>query len=275
MAVTTREIELDGPRAITDDEVATYRKNGWVKLDGLITPEVAAALLERLKKQMGSDAKADVAGGYGVKTPRPPQARAMFNNWEDPSKTDPILKAFSRSPAMARAASRLASGPVRAWADEALVKMPARDAGGKTPWHQDFPYMPFDRIGVFNVWVALEDCPPEKGSMRFVTGSHRLGPQGRVIHLQDVDTLTLHPWIEQEYEISPPLNLRAGDATVHDYATIHYAPPNETDTPRWVYVMSFLPADTLYTGAPQRRTDGLGLQLNQPLEHENFPVLDG
>jgi hypothetical protein len=33
------------------------------------------------------------------------------------------------------------------------------------------------------------------------------------------------------------------------------------------------PADALYTGAQQRRTDGLGLKVNEPIEHPRFPRL--
>src|SRR4051812_23040815 len=33
-------------RAVTDDELAFYREHGWVKLDSLISRELAAALLE-------------------------------------------------------------------------------------------------------------------------------------------------------------------------------------------------------------------------------------
>ena len=48
--------------------------------------------------------------------------------------------------------------------------------------------------------------------------------------------------------ISPPLDLRAGDVTVHDALTVHSAPENETDSIRWVYSITWFPAETLYTG---------------------------
>ena len=72
---------------------------------------------------------------------------------------------------------------------------------------------------------------------------------------------------------SPPLHLHAGDATVHCAMTPHRAPANETSAPRWVYSVSVFPADTLYTGAPQAFTDGLGLAVNEPFDHPRFPLL--
>ena len=40
-----------------------------------------------------------------------------------------------------------------------------------------------------------------------------------------------------------------------------------------MYATHRFPADALYTGAPQRFFDGRGLQVNQPIEHPDFPLL--
>jgi len=249
---------LREPRAITDDEVAFYRKHGWVRLNQLIDRETCAALLARVKQRFAQ-------GSAGLEIP-------AFTVMLDLSDEDPTFRAFSRSKGMARVASRLIGRPVRPFFDSTVVKLPASETGGETQWHQDSPYYPFDRTGTLNIWIPLVDCPPEKGSMRFISGSHRLGPLGRTT-VTGENPLELNPWILDEFEMSPPLDLAAGDATVVDHAVIHYAPPNETDTPRWVYTAMFFPAETLYIGAPHRRTDGLGLVVNEPLAHDRFPVL--
>jgi hypothetical protein len=61
---------------------------------------------------------------------------------------------------------------------------------------------------------------------------------------------------------------------VHNLAITHYAPPNATDKPRWVYSTQWLPYRTRYTGAPNHRTEGLGLQIDRPLEHPRFPIIE-
>jgi ectoine hydroxylase-related dioxygenase (phytanoyl-CoA dioxygenase family) len=97
---------------------------------------------------------------------------------------------------------------------------------------------------------------------------------GRVIHRTDgKDLLDLFPWIEDEYELSAPNHLKPGDATIHDWMTVHAAPENSTDEPRWVYTDSLFPADTLFTGAQQRRTDGLDLKVNEVFDHPRFPLV--
>jgi Phytanoyl-CoA dioxygenase (PhyH) len=260
-------------REINDQEVAFYRENGWVKLEGLLTPELVSNLLQRAQARMGERAMADMPDDRpGIMTP---QLRALWRDWQNPAEEDDFFRSVSRSRGMGRGASRLLRDrEVRWWADAILCKLPSAEGGSRTPWHQDFPYVSLDRIGLLNFWVALVEMPPEMGTMRFLNGSHKLGPMGRVIHRTDgKDLLDLYPWIGDEHEISEPLHLKPGDATAHDWTTVHAAPPNQTDQPRWAYTDSLFPAETLFTGAQQRRTDGLELKVNEPLEHPRFPVL--
>ena len=39
--------------------------------------------------------------------------------------------------------------------------------------------LPFDRVGGLAFWVALDDVPAERGTMRFLSGSQRQGCLGR------------------------------------------------------------------------------------------------
>jgi ectoine hydroxylase-related dioxygenase (phytanoyl-CoA dioxygenase family) len=271
---TAAEATVDASiRAVTDEEVAFYRDNGWVKLERLMAPELVAEILARAKARMGERGVADMPDNRpGIMNP---QLRAIWRDWQNPAEEDEFFRSVSQSPAMGRVASRmLRDREVRWWSDMILCKLPSAEGGARTPWHQDFPYLSLDRIGLLNIWVALVEMPPEMGTMRFLSGSHRIGPMGRVIHRTDgKDLLDLYPWIAEEHQVSEPLHLQPGDATVHDWMTVHAAPPNDTDQPRWAYADSIFPAETLFTGAQQRRTDGLELKVNEPLDHPRFPVI--
>ena len=61
---------------------------------------------------------------------------------------------------------------VRLYHDQALFKEPG---GGRTPWHQDQFYWPFERGDTITMWMPLVDLPDEVGSMHFAAGSHRIG----------------------------------------------------------------------------------------------------
>src|SRR5258707_13268081 len=42
-------------RGVTDDEVAHFREQGWVKLDALMSPQLAGELLDHVKQVTGLD----------------------------------------------------------------------------------------------------------------------------------------------------------------------------------------------------------------------------
>ncbi|MEV8511992.1 phytanoyl-CoA dioxygenase family protein [Dactylosporangium sp. NPDC051484] len=256
---------------MTDDEVKHFQTHGWVKLEGLLDRSLVDKLLERAITKMGSDP-------LTLSTDRPTELRPndfkWYERWDGCSHHDEWIKTLSHSPAMATVASALMGGPVRYYYDHVFVKVPAANAGTETPWHQDLPHHPLDRQGAFTMWMPLIDCPPEMGTMRFLNGSHRCGPLGRYLNRDDgVNLLDEHPEMTERFEISPALHLKPGDATVHDLGIIHYAPPNTTATPRWVYTLQWLPPQARYTGAPNHRTDGHGLELDKPLDHPRFPII--
>lgn len=273
MSIVTDSLVEEGVRAVTDEEVAFYRQNGWVTLRRLIAPALVEQMLTNARAKMGASATAELPDDRALIMTT--QIRALWNDWQNPAEEDPFFRSLSQSPAMGRLGSRLMRDQgVRWWGDAILCKLPSSDGGSPTPWHQDFPYVPFDRVGILNLWVALVDMPPEMGTLKFLDGSQRLGPMGRVIHRTDGrDLLDIYPWIANEHDVSGPFPMHAGDATVHDWTTVHAAPANTTDQPRWVYTNSLFPADALFTGAQQRRTDGLDLRINEPLEHPRFPVI--
>ncbi len=258
-------------REITDEEVAHYRKNGWVKLERLFSPWAIEGLLARATARMGE--RPQTVSRADPHT-RMPDDYGWYSRWDGPSHSDDWIFELSHSRAMARVASRLSGEQVRFYFDNMFVKVPVSERGTSTPWHQDLPHHPLDRQGALTIWAPLIDCPPEMGTMRFLNGSHRSGLYGRFLNRDDgVSLIDDHPDVMERFEQSPPLHLDAGDATVHNLAVIHYAPANTTDKPRWVYACQWLPNSTLYTGAPHHRTDGWGLEMDKPLDHPRFPLI--
>ena len=258
---------LEALRTVTPEEIRHYKENGWVKLEGLISPEAAAATRERLERRLeGARGK----GGFSADS-------SLFEVLDHLSRDDETLEAFSHSRKLGRVVSDLMGcgrpgvQGVRFWFDNALVKMPAAERGAKTPWHQDEPYGPFDRQGSATVWIALVDMPPERGTLRFYSGSQRLGGLGRHLLKPGFDALDEYPWVADEFDLSPPLHLKPGDATVHMRAVLHSAPANETDEPRWAYQLIFFPAEALVNGMPHPELEGTGLVENDLFDHPRFP----
>jgi ectoine hydroxylase-related dioxygenase (phytanoyl-CoA dioxygenase family) len=274
------------PRVLTDDEQAAFRRDGWVKLDSFIARELADELLRAAKARMGEE-PAEVeqepsgfTGGNIVYNPAQRLGGRVVDAgyWQDyhyiarDDQVEPFRTlAFSRE--IGHAAQQLIGRdiPVRYNSDFVACKMPFdRPGGNPTTWHQDDN--PFDRTGALIFWVALDEVTPEMGAMRFLSGSHHEGPLGRT-RVQGKSVIEYYPELLTRYELSPPLHLSPGDATAHAQFVCHGAPENTTDRPRWSYHCAYFPADTLYLPVPNHNFDGIGLELNKPLEHPRFPVV--
>jgi ectoine hydroxylase-related dioxygenase (phytanoyl-CoA dioxygenase family) len=252
-------------RQVTDEEVAHYREYGWVKLPRLVAPDFVADLRERallrLREGQGPFRNSFVDQAFG-------QDR-------DIAKHDEAFAAVALSPTLGHNVTRLLLGVdrVRLQVTNLLVKEPANgDGHGATVFHQDFPWMPMDRSAMLTVWLALSDVPADMGALRFYNRSHLHGTLGRSFVREDDDALSQHPWLE-DLELSPPLDLVTGDATVHSSLVIHGAPANKRDLPRLSFTATYFDAEALYTGSAYGQTDGLGLEVNKPFDHPMFPVV--
>jgi hypothetical protein len=272
-------------REVTHEEVAFYRDNGWVKLERLIGPELAGELLRTAQGVMGDEPEAapDESEELQPKKGIWPKMGGRVQNieyWQNyhfiarDDRAEPFHSlVFSKE--IGRAAQRLMARdvPVRYSTDAVACKMPAGRAGNApTDYHQDISSLPFDRVGPLTFWFALNDMTPEFGTMRFLSGSHRAGNLGRT-RAQGRGTIEYYPELLDEYELSPPLSLQAGDATVHNAQVIHGSPENSTATPRWGYIVAYFPGDALWTGAFHHNFSSLGLEVNKPFEHPSLPVV--
>ncbi|WP_433254891.1 phytanoyl-CoA dioxygenase family protein [Streptosporangium sp. CA-135522] len=261
-------------RDLTDDEVAFFEDNGWVRLPRLVDPDHVALLRKRALEHLRERPRA-------VASP----VDQAFGQSRDIAETDEHFRKLALAPALGRGATRMLRGVsgVRVQVTNLLIKEPQRGlpgtrdperpgGHGATEFHQDFPWMPMDRSAMLTVWLALVDVPADMGSLRFYGGSHRYGLLGRSFTRDGDDQLSQHSWLGR-LDLSPPLDLAAGDATAHHALTVHGAAANRRDTARLSFTVTYFDADALYTGTPYRQTDGLGLAVNQPFEHPGFPVV--
>jgi ectoine hydroxylase-related dioxygenase (phytanoyl-CoA dioxygenase family) len=265
-------------RAITEEEITAFSENGWVRLDGLLSMERAEQLLEQAKIVMSTpDDGASAARTAEGKARQVEGVKQVVNvgAWHDRRH----LAVEGREPFASVAFSQQLGENVRRLmrrnvgiryrTDYLACKMPAGQSGGDpTRWHQDFRFMPHDRAGTVNVWIALDAVTPDQGSLRFLTGSHVEGLAGWA-----PDLSTERQDLFARYQLSPPLHLVAGDATIHHSYTIHGAPENATLDPRWTYIASYFPTDVRYTGMPSPEHDELGLVVGEPIDHERFPLV--
>ena len=105
-----------------------------------------------------------------------------------------------------------------------FIKPPEK--GAPFPMHQDYFYFPHQRNTMIAAIFHFDDAPVERGCVRFVPGSHKLGP----IPVSSAD-LSLPP---DEYPIEKALACpaKAGDVVFFSYLTIHGSGINASAEPR-------------------------------------------
>ncbi len=117
---------------------------------------------------------------------------------------------------------------LQVWAVDLFIKRPTDTPEGNIGWHQDGPFNPFWKGDIFTVWVALSEVSADASPLRYVPGSHRLGPFGK----SDLFRTDLDPsrtglalpsgfeWTEVTTEVA------AGGLALHHRDTLHASGPN-------------------------------------------------
>jgi ectoine hydroxylase-related dioxygenase (phytanoyl-CoA dioxygenase family) len=267
---------------VSDVMVSYYRREGYVKLPAVLDGDTLEALRDicvATESHTGDGLVGQRAVAPAVAERFAYQAdaryRAMWSNSFDLRLRFELVSALVDQLADV-ARTLLGESDVRVFWDKTFVKPPKTEGTRESVWHQDFPYNPIDRRGMLTVWVALEDVPAESGALRFVPGSHHLGPLGRldlVNEEYDLDDILRQ---DDRALVREPVTvpLLAGQATVHDALTLHGAGPNLSDRARRAWSVVFLPGSTRYTGGPHPHDNinSLGLEPFEPFDHPIFKV---
>jgi ectoine hydroxylase-related dioxygenase (phytanoyl-CoA dioxygenase family) len=200
---------------VTQEHVAAFRRDGFVRLRGLASAAEAAAYrrpiasaVERLSTESRPLEERD---SYGM------AFLQVMNLW----RHDESVARFVLASRFADVAARLLGLPrVRLYHDQALFKEPG---GGYTPWHQDAMYWPLDGSRCLTMWMPLVDITPAHGGLAFARGSHVDGPLSD-IGISDASEEHFDRLVaERGLAVDEPVAMRAGDASFHSGWTVHKA----------------------------------------------------
>ena len=247
---------------ISAETIAAYRRDGFVRVPGVLAPEEAEAF---------SAAARDLAHRLRSRSlTQGGKAERVFIQLVNVWREDELMRRLTLHPNVAAIARRLAGVPLRLWHDQILIKEP--HAGASTEYHQDQPFWPHaSSTNALSAWIALVDVPVERGCMTFIPGSHlRQGLAAQ--DLTDAhDLMRKSPGLVWEPRVTLPL--RAGDCTFHHALCAHMATPNLTDEPRIAHVVIYMDATTTYTGKAHPVTNPLAPETGTLLAGELFPAL--
>jgi phytanoyl-CoA hydroxylase len=224
------------PGDLSLDDVAAYRRDGFLLLRGAIGRSVVTQCVEAL-----AGLAAGTLAPRGASMTLEPAVAATGEPVAASERLDKIRKYgdfTASSPALLRAAmaSRVHHaldqilGVGRLLFQEMALTKPPR-IGSEKPWHQDaFYFRTSDPNLIVGVRIALDPATRENGCMELIRGSHLRGPVPH-IPAADVNVCTIGPdHLRLADRVAVPME--PGDALLFHSLVHHYTAPNRTDTRR-------------------------------------------
>lgn len=255
---------------LSNDQLEFYRENGYVLVKGMLSRDEAALL-----RQETHDLAARLMRYKNIDATWA-SAREMMQDKgaSDESKAAPMLlhchdvqfqsAAFSRlivDERLTGAASQIMGTPnVQLHHTKMFIKPPEK--GAPFPMHQDAPYFPHEKNSMIAAIIHFDDAPIEKGCVRVVPGSHKLGM------LEHSNKGGWHlPFEDYPVESAVPCEAQAGDVLFFSYLTIHGSGVNTSSEARTTVLIQMRdPADPPTIETHQSRGQGQMLRGVEPLE---------
>lgn len=216
---------------LSEEDVANYKRDGYVFVKDLFSPEEVEILLEAT----GNNA---TISHYmnGVKDASGRTSRLSI--WH--SLNNDVWAAASTHPRMVNNA-RILLGEDAAFF-HGKVMMKEAGSGGAWEWHQDYGYW-YNQGFVFprmlSAFVALDPARAENGCLRILKGSHKLGrlSHGVVGDQTGADMERLnqisHYFEEVVCEMTP------GAVLFFDCNLLHTSAPNDSDMHRRSFIIAY------------------------------------
>lgn len=215
----------------SDEQVQQYREDGFLIVENLISLGTVEVLRERFDHIF--DGYHDLVVWpdeyYWQKGRDPEDAhRVLAGLW----RADPVVARETFSGNFGQLACQLeGASSARLWSDVAMYK----PEGGK-PFdiHQDAAFMCWvDPVWNWTCWIALDDTYADGGTLVYVRGSHKWGPQPAPGKTQIISE-TMGGWTDYVEQFAPEgegvelvsVEISAGSAAFHTGWIWHGSGPN-------------------------------------------------
>ena len=224
----------------TTDLAATYQRDGFVtRLDIFTEPEIAAfrAQFDELEAREGRE-KCQI----GL------QARHFDQEF---------IWQMSSDPRIVESMAACMGDDIMLLSTHFFCKYPDPDSTKFVAWHQDITYWGLEPPEAHTAWIAVDDADVENGCMQVIPGSHRDGIAEHGTSERGGNLLSINQEIPDELVDSSravPLELKAGQISIHNGQLFHASQPNLSQRRRCGLTVRYIPPE-----ARQVRPNSVGL----------------
>lgn len=215
---------------LTQDQINFFQENGFLRLEQVYPPEDLEKMQEELDYVIRTFANWNAAW-------QGPWRKEYMSEEEDRKATLVAIHELQHySSAWARAIlnPRIAEAIATLMETDAVelhhVTLHAKppDAGAPFPMHQDLPFYPHEDGRYIDALVHLDDADELSGCIKFLAGSHKLGP---LEHILGPHTAPHLPTDKFRLEEAVSVPAKAGDVVLFHIWTVHGSAVNHSG--RW------------------------------------------
>jgi ectoine hydroxylase-related dioxygenase (phytanoyl-CoA dioxygenase family) len=246
---------------LTAEQRAFYNENGYLLVKGLLRRDEAAALREEahaLIERLAARRSVDATWGSARKAVEQAKDTKLLHCHDVQFYAAPFSRLIMEERLTGVAAGIIGSPNVQLHHNKLFIKPPEK--GSPFPMHQDYPFFPHQHHSMIAAIIHFDDAPVEKGCVRVVPGSHKLGP----IEHQEAGGWHL-PFDQYPLDAAVPCPADAGDALFFSYLTIHGSGVNVSSEARTTLLVQMRdPADPPTVKTHESRGQGMLLRGIDP-----------
>lgn len=223
--LTFRPARCEEPRRLTQEQIASYNENGYVK-NIRVFSETQIAEHRRYFDRLLEKQLRDGGDSYSLRR----LTRHCPPVWD-----------IVTNPAILDCVEDLIGPDIVAWGTQYFCKLPGD--GKVVSWHQDASYWPLTPAHTVTVWLAVDDADRANGCMQVFPGTHMLG------HLEfDMSGADENSVLPQKIKgierLGSPVcfELKAGEISLHADMLIHGSEPNTSDRRRCGFTIRYAAA---------------------------------
>jgi phytanoyl-CoA hydroxylase len=238
------------PFSLTCHQRDFYSANGFIHIEGMFDAEECAVLRSELH------ALADRLGNPDATWASVKNADTKITHCHDVQFETAAISRLLTDPRFTDVAQSIIGPNVQLHHTKMFIKPP--ENGSPFPMHQDYHYFPHAGDSMTAAIIHFDEAPIEKGCLRVVPGSHKLGPLDAT-----GDDRHLPGYLIED---ATPLPARTGDVLFFNYLLIHGSGLNLSEEPRTTLLVQMRdPEDRPIIDRHKSRGQGMMLAGINPL----------
>ena len=220
---------------LQDDEIAHYRREGWVVPRYRLPPARVGRMVDALEALLRANP--------GVRPEKLVSAHIEGDNGEGVRGSRAFLE-LALDAEIVELVSGVLGDDVILWGCHVFCK-PAVE-GYETPWHQDGHYWPIRPLATCTAWVALEPSTVANGCLRVIPRSHAERRLHEHLHEERTDLTLSQRMAEVDESAAVDIELEPGQMSLHDVYMIHGARPNTSAMRRTGAALRYMPSTSVF-----------------------------